>query len=65
MQPFNSLGMVSLSDFYSNYGHISHRFQDTPTYWLKIVQFSHPLVYVAPFRGEAVGVKQRPSVPKN
>ena len=51
--------------FYSNYGRISHRFRDTPTYWSKIAQFSHSLIVGAPVRGEAARVKQRPSVTKN
>jgi len=53
-----------LFDFDRNYGRISRRFRDTLTYWSKITQFSHPLVFGAPVRGEAVGVKQRPSVTK-
>ena len=55
-----------LFDFYGNYGRISHRFRDTPTYWSKIAQFSHPLVFDVPVvMGVAVGVKLRRPVTKN
>jgi len=59
------LGCGFLFDFYSNYGRISHRFRVALTYWSKIAQFSHPLVFGALVKGEAVGVEQRPSVTKN
>jgi len=52
------LGYGFLLDFYINYSCISHSFRDTPTYWSKIAQFSHPLFIGTPVRGEAVGVKQ-------
>jgi len=54
--PLDTLCMISYStSIYSNCGRISHRFWDTPTYWTKIVQFSHPL-YSSPPLGEAVEV---------
>jgi len=35
----------------NNLGHISHRFWDTATYWLKNGQFLHPPSYLAPSIG--------------
>jgi len=62
--PFDSLGMVSYLTFIATVA-VSHHLRDTLTYWSKIAQFLTHLVFGAPVRGEAVGVKQRPSVMKN
>ena len=38
----------------SNLGPISHSFWDMAHYWLKIANFSHPLSFNAPDRGDTL-----------
>jgi len=63
--PFDSLGMVSYSTSIATMT-VSHTVAKVhQLIGKKITQFSHPLVSGTPVRGEAIGVKQRPSVMKN
>jgi len=65
--PFDGLCMVFYLTFIATMA-VAYLapFPRYPVYWLmvKIAQFSHPLIFGALVRGEAVGVKQRPSVTK-
>jgi len=53
---------TTLYVFHSNYASIYYRFRDIAAYWSKI---AIPLIFGAPFGGEAVKFTQRPLVPKN
>jgi len=63
--PFDSLGMVSYSTPIATMAVSRTVSEMHRLIGKKIVQFSHPLVFGASVRGEAVGVEQRPSVTKN
>ena len=45
------LGFGFLFAFYSNYGSLLHHLRDKARYWSKIVIFSYPFAFDAPFRG--------------
>jgi len=40
----------------SNLDPISHRYCDTVTYWLKITNFAHPLLFSALVRGDPLRI---------
>jgi len=48
---FRKLRCSFLFAFHSNYNYILHQFRAKARYWSKIVIFSYPLAFDAPFRG--------------
>jgi len=43
----------------SNLGSISHCYEDTATYWLKIANFSHPLSFCNLVQGDPLGIYEQ------
>ena len=43
----------------SNLGPISHRYWDTATYWPKIANFAHPLLFSALVRGDRLQIYEK------